>query len=211
MAFNKENKVTTKELAPSLIELLNRKANAVDLNTHINDATRHITAEERKKWNEVQDNAKAYTDTKLGEALGPITNILGNTSGSKNLATLLDEKLDKTVFDSFKSTLHRVATSGSYNDLIDKPAGVSYSDTANSALKADTATRADTATKAINADHATRADSAGTADNVKGITFYIQGSYPTGAAEGTFFFHTGELMFYVWANGKWNMTGAALR
>ena len=60
----------------------------------------------------------------------------------------------------------------------------------------------------VYADHAT---SAGTADNVKGITFYIQGSYPTGASEGTFFYHTGELMFYVWANGKWNMTGAALR
>ena len=210
MAFNKENKVTTKELAPSLIELLNRKANADELNTHINDATRHITADERKKWNESQDNAKAYTDTKLREALGPITDIIGNTEG-KNLATLLDGKLDKVVFDSFKSTLHRVATSGSYADLNDKPSGVSYSDTSNYALKADTATRADTATKAINADHATRADSAGTADNVKGITFYIQGSYPTGASEGTFFFHTGELMFYVWANGKWNMTGAALR
>ena len=210
MAFNKENKVTTKELAPSLIELLNRKANADELNTHINDATRHITADERKKWNESQDNAKAYTDTKLREALGPITDIIGNTEG-KNLATLLDGKLDKVVFDAFKSTLHRVATSGSYIDLIDKPSAISYSDTSNHALKADSATRADTATKAINADHATRADSAGTADNVKGITFYIQGSYPTGAAEGTFFFHTGELMLYVWANGKWNMTGAALR
>lgn len=210
MAFNKENKVTTKELAPSLIELLNRKANADELNTHINDATRHITADERKKWNESQDNAKAYTDTKLREALGPITDIIGNTEG-KNLATLLDGKLDKVVFDSFKSTLHRVATSGSYIDLIDKPSAIAYSDTSNSALKADTATRADTATKAINADHATRADSAGTADNVNGITFYIQESYPTGASEGTFFFHTGELMFYVWANGKWNMTGAALR
>ena len=210
MAFNKENKVTTKELAPSLIELLNRKANADELNNHINDATRHITADERKKWNESQDNAKAYTDTKLREALGPITDIIGNTEG-KNLATLLDGKLDNVVFDAFKSTLHRVATSGSYNDLNDKPSGVSYSDTSNYALKADTATRADTATKAINADRATRADSAGTADNVKGITFYIQKSYPTGASEGTFFFHTGELMFYVWANGKWNMTGAALR
>lgn len=211
MAFNKENKVTTKELAPSLIELLNRKANAVDLNNHINDATRHITAEERKKWNEVQDNSKAYTDTKLREALGPITDILGNTSGSKNLATLLNEKLDKVVFNSFKSTLHRVATSGSYIDLIDKPSAIAYSDTSNSALKADTAIRADTATKAINADHATRADSAGTADNVKGMTFYIQGSYPPGASGGTFFYHTGERMFYVWANNKWNMTGAALR
>ena len=210
MAFNKENKVTTKELAPSLIELLNRKANADELNTHINDATRHITADERKKWNESQDNAKAYTDTKLSKALGPINNIIGNTEG-KNLATLLDGKLDKVVFDAFKSTLHRVATTGSYIDLIDKPSAIAYSDTANKALKADTATRADTATKAINADHATRADSAGTADNVKGITFYIQGSYPTGAKEGTFFYHTGELMFYVWANGKWNMTGAALR
>ena len=51
--FNEENKITIAELAPSLVDLLNAKALAVDLTSHVNDADRHITPAERVKWNKI--------------------------------------------------------------------------------------------------------------------------------------------------------------
>lgn len=44
-------------------------------------------------------------------------------SAATNLTTLLSKSfVETTTLDTFKSTLSKVATSGSYNDLTDKPA-----------------------------------------------------------------------------------------
>lgn len=210
MAFNKENKVTIKELAPSLIELLNGKATAKDFASHINNADVHVTPAERSKWNNALNEAKSYTDNKLATALGPLNNTLNQVGG--NLTNVINSKLDKATFDAFRGTLHRVATTGSYNDLKDKPSGISYSDTANKALKADTAVTAQMADRAKEADHAKNADNASNADRVGGIRFTIGNTYPANPQNNKdVFYHTGELMLYVYANNAWQMTGAALR
>ena len=47
--FNKENKVSYQELAPSLQAMLDGKASIAVLNNHINDNARHITNDERAK------------------------------------------------------------------------------------------------------------------------------------------------------------------
>ena len=51
MAFDKINKVSMAELTPELQELINSKASQEDLNTHRNNTTIHITAQERDTWN----------------------------------------------------------------------------------------------------------------------------------------------------------------
>ena len=117
--FNKENMITLKELAPSLVEIITSKAAQKDLTAHINNQDMHITPSERTKWNASLDDSKSYTDSKLADVLGPIKDQIGGDLN--NLTTLLAKKLDKTTFDSFRGTLARVATSGSYNDLKDQP------------------------------------------------------------------------------------------
>ena len=57
MAFNKENKVTYAELAPSLQEMLNRKVNIDDFNKHISNNDIHITAAERTYWNCIEQKS----------------------------------------------------------------------------------------------------------------------------------------------------------
>ena len=162
--FNEENKITIAELAPSLVDLLNAKALAVDLTSHVNDGDRHISAAERTKWNKALDDAKSYTDSELAKALGPIKNMISGTDTS--LSTLLNSKLDKSTFENFRTGLAAVATSGSYNDLRDQPSALSYSDTSNKALRAERAGYADEAGHAKTADEATHAVNADSAIRV---------------------------------------------
>lgn len=213
MAFNKENKITIKELAPSLIDLLNKKANRVDLDNHINNSNVHITPTERTKWNDSLNQAKQYTDTQLSKALGPIKDAIGDSQDSQtSLTTLLNQKLDKTTFESFRNTLHRVATSGSYNDLTDKPSGLAYSDTANKALKADSATKADRATNADHATNADRATNANNADRVGDIRITINNAFPSNPTNNKdLCYRWDEKMWYCYCSNGWQMTGAALR
>lgn len=208
--FNKENKITLKELAPSLAELINSKASQRDLSAHINNADMHVTPAERTKWNSALNDAKAYTNAELEKALGPIKQSIGDSGTS--LTTLLNSKLDKSTFDSFRGTLARVATSGSYNDLVDQPSGLSYSDTANKALKAERATLADDALHAKLADEATHALNADDAKRVNGIRVLVAADFPTNPQNNKeLFFHTGQRMWYCYCNNGWQMTGSALR
>ena len=55
--FNKENMITLKELAPSLVEIITRKAAQKDLTAHINNQDMHITPSERTKWNASLDDS----------------------------------------------------------------------------------------------------------------------------------------------------------
>lgn len=208
--FNEENKITIAELAPSLVDLINSKAAAVDLTTHVNDGDRHISPAERTKWNKALDDAKSYTDSELAKALGPIKDMISGTDTS--LSTLLNAKLDKSTFDTFRTGLAAVATSGSYNDLKDQPSALSYSDTANKALKAERAGYADEAGHAKTADEATHAVSADSAIRINGIRITISNEYPTNPQNNKeFFYHTGLRMLYVYTNNGWQMTGSALR
>lgn len=208
--FNEENKITIAELAPSLVDLLNAKALAVDLTSHVNDADRHITSAERVKWNKTLDDAKSYTDSELSKALGPIRDMISGTDTS--LTTLLNSKLDKAVFDNFRTGLAAVATSGSYNDLRDQPSALSYSDTANKALRADRAGYSDEAGHAKTADEATHAATADSAIRINGIRITIGTEYPTSPQNNKeFFYHTAQRMLYIYTDNGWQMTGAALR
>lgn len=208
--FNEENKITIAELAPSLVDLLNAKALKVDLTAHVNDADRHITPAERTKWNSALDNAKSYTDSELSKALGPIRDMISGTDTS--LSTLLNAKLDKAVFDNFRTGLAAVATSGSYNDLRDQPSALSYSDTANKALRADRAGYSDEAGHSKTSDEATHAATADSAIRINGIRITIGGEYPISPQNNKeLFYHTAQRMLYIYTDNGWQMTGAALR
>lgn len=208
--FNEENKITIAELAPSLVDLLNAKALKVDLTAHVNDADRHITPAERTKWNKALDDAKSYTDSELSKALGPIRDMISGTDTS--LSTLLNAKLDKSVFDNFRTGLAAVATSGSYNDLRDQPSALSYSDTANKALRAERAGYSDEAGHSKTADEATHAATADSAIRINGIRITIGGEYPMSPQNNKeLFYHTAQRMLYIYTDNGWQMTGAALR
>lgn len=208
--FNEENKITIAELAPSLVDLLNAKALKVDLTAHVNDADRHITPAERTKWNKALDDAKSYTDSELSKALGPIRDMISGTDTS--LSTLLNAKLDKSVFDNFRTGLAAVATSGSYNDLRDQPSALSYSDTANKALRAERAGYSDEAGHSKTADEATHAASADSAIRINGIRITIGAEYPMSPQNNKeLFYHTAQRMLYIYTDNGWQMTGAALR
>ena len=200
--FNKENKVSYQELAPSLQAMLDGKANITILNNHINDNARHITNDERAKWNATLQDANTW-------AKNYVNGLLGDFGGqSVTLMDVVKSKLDKTEFENFKRTLARIAFTGSYNDLIDKPSGISFSDTANKALNADRATLADRATVA---DRATNADLAENAKRVGGIRVTIDGTAPANPENNKeIWFNTTNLTVYFYVNNQWRMTRCAV-
>lgn len=200
--FNKENKVSYQELSPSLQAMLDGKANITILNNHINDNTRHITNDERAKWNATLQDANTW-------AKNYVNGLLGDFGGQGvTLMDVVKSKLDKTEFENFKRTLARIAFTGSYNDLIDKPSGISFSDTANKALNADRATLADRATVA---DRATNADLAENAKRVGGIRVTIDGTAPVNPENNKeIWFNTTNLTVYFYVNNQWRMTRCAV-
>lgn len=196
--FNKENKVSYQELAPSLQAMLDGKASITVLNNHINDNARHITNDERAKWNATLQDANTW-------AKNYVNGLLGDFGGQGvTLMDVVKSKLDKTEFENFKKTLARIAFTGSYNDLTDKPSGMSYSDTANKALTADKAKLADRATTA---DRTAIADMAEDSKRVGGIRVTISGTAPTSPENNKeIWFNTTNLTVYFYVNNQWRMT-----
>lgn len=196
--FNNENKVSYHELAPSLQAMLDGKANISVINAHVNDNARHITNDERAKWNATLQDANNW-------AKNYINGLLGDFGGQGvTLMDVVKSKLDKTEFENFKKTLARIAFTGSYNDLTDKPSGMSYSDTANKALTADKAKLADRATTA---DRAAIADMAEDSKRVGGIRVTISGTAPTNPENNKeIWFNTTNLTVYFYVNNQWRMT-----
>lgn len=170
MSFNKINKVSEQELTPELQELIRSKESISNVTLHRENTTVHITANERETWNSALNNANAYTDQLIAAVMG------NGISSDSNVTKLLNSKVNNTDFEQFKSTLHAVSFSGSYNDLLDKPSQVSYSQNANHAYSADQATNATTSDSAKNADYATNAGNAGT---VGGVRITIGTTAPT--------------------------------
>lgn len=213
MAFNKENKVTYAELAPSLQEMINKKLNDYDFSRHINDKIVHITEAEREYWNSLEKKAREYTDS-------VISNIVGSTAeqieklkkGQSGFGSLLDniaKCLLESDFEEWKKSLNRVAFSGSYNDLKDLPSAMSYSDSANNANHAKEADHA------LTADHAKSVESAEFAKNsalVNNIRVTVGPTAPTNPInDREIWYDTTELFIKFWHNGEWQYTGAALR
>lgn len=196
MAFDKINKVSEQELTPLLQEKINSKLAKVDFDKHNNDMVRHITAEERENWDNTLDNANKYTDKKFSTIVGNLPD------SSKSIIDYLNLKYDKTSFEAFKATLSTVAFSGKYDDLIGKPATISYSDQANSALEAEHAKDSDHADKA---DQATNATTANNAITVNGIRVYVQPAAPsvTNANDKVIWFDTTNKIFKCCVNLVW--------
>lgn len=203
MAFNKENKVTYAELAPSLQDMLNRKVNNDDFNKHISNNDIHITAAERTYWNSVEQKSNNYTDKRF-EA------IVGNyEDAGKTIIDLINQRLLTTDFNNWKATLKKIAFTGSYNDLKDLPSAIAYSDTANNANHAANADNATNATHANNADYAT---SAGDSATVGRIRITVGPTAPSNPKEKKeIWFDTNALYVKFWVNNAWQYTGAALR
>lgn len=203
MAFNKENKVTYAELAPSLQDMLNRKLNTADFNKHISNNDIHITAQERNYWNSIEQAAQNYTNQQFKRIVGPIED------STKTILELINQRLLTSDFDNWKATLSNVAFSGSYNDLRDLPSNIAYSDTANNA---NHATKADTATNATHATNADYATNAGDAATVGGIRVTIGASAPSNPVnDKEIWYNTTSLYVFFYHNNTWQYTGAALR
>ena len=203
MAFNKENKVTYAELAPSLQDMLTRKVNNDDFNKHIYNNDIHITAAERTYWNSVEQKSNNYTDKRFKD-------IVGNyEDAGKTIIDLINQRLLTSDFNNWNATLKKIAFTGSYNDLKDLPSAIAYSDTANNANHAATADNATNATHANNADYATIAGDSAT---VGGIRITVGPTAPSDPKDKKeIWFDTNELYVKFWVNNAWQYTGAALR
>lgn len=203
MAFNKENKVTYAELAPSLQDMLNRKVNNDDFNKHISNNDIHITAAERTYWNSVEQKSNNYTDKRFKD-------IVGNyEDAGKTIIDLINQRLLTSDFNNWNATLKKIAFTGSYNDLKDLPSAIAYSDTANNANHAANADNATNATHANNADYATKAGDSAT---VGGIRITVGPTAPSDPKDKKeIWFDTNALYVKFWVNNAWQYTGAALR
>ena len=203
MAFNKENKVTYAELAPSLQDMLNRKVNNDDFNKHISNNDIHITAAERTYWNSVEQKSNNYTDKRFKD-------IVGNyEDAGKTIIDLINQRLLTSDFNNWNATLKKIAFTGSYNDLKDLPSAIAYSDTANNANHAANADNATNATHANNADYAT---TAGDSATVGGIRITVGPTAPSDPKDKKeIWFDTNALYVKFWVNNAWQYTGAALR
>ena len=195
MAFDKINKVSEQELTPELQEKINSKCSTEIFEQHKNNTTVHITANERDMWNSTYEQAVNYINS-------AIYNVVGTSlSSDTNIIEIIDGKVSKNDFNSFKDTLHNIAFSGSFNDLKDKPSQVAYSQDANHAYVADAAITAETATKA---DSATYATNAGNAATVGGVRITISGSAPSDPVAGKeLWFDTTEGAIKAYVGTTW--------
>lgn len=114
------------------------KANSSDLTSHTENTSIHVTTSDKSKWNAKQDAISDLAAIRAGASkgatalqsytekyTGTITGITMNgaskgTSGVVNLGTVITEHQDISG-KADKSSLAAVATSGSYNDLSNKP------------------------------------------------------------------------------------------
>lgn len=199
MAFDLKNKVSYVELTPELQALIDSKAAQADFLAHKNDNDIHITAQERQTWNAMLDEAKEYTDSMMDTIVGLIPD------EGQTIIEIINTKVDNSVFEEWKATIHQIAYTGSYNDLVDKPASISFSDQANKALEADHAKEADHATEA---DHAAEADHAKNADTVNNIGVFMQPTQPTPTTDFALWFDTNNQILKAYYSGSWKSTRA---
>ena len=197
MAFDTINKVSEQELTPALQAKINSKAEQADLTSHKNNMIMHITAEERDKWNSILDQSKTYTDERFNKIIGSLGDLANNTT----IMDLLNLKLNTSDFNTFKGTLAKVATSGNFDDLSNKPTSAAYSDKANYATTSGTADNAKKADYATNAGTANYANNAGRVNGIRVSIGSATPSSPVNNAEVWFNTNIGAFMAYI--NGAW--------
>lgn len=127
---------------------------ALDLENHAENETVHITAEEREEWDAKQDAISDLGTIRSGAALGATA--LQSVPSGYATETYVDNHHDNTKQDkidashklsaNYVSGLSTVATTGSYNDLSNKPSlatvatSGSYNDLTNKPVLATVAT-----------------------------------------------------------------------
>ena len=117
------------------------KANQTSLDTHTGNSTIHITAQERESWNGKSDADSVYTKSEIDSKVSTINQQINTKAnqtdftahtGNDTIHITAQERADwngKTTMAAVEAKgyavandLATVATSGSYNDLSDKPA-----------------------------------------------------------------------------------------
>ena len=133
---NKQNALTSQQI--NNINAVPDKANASELTSHTDDTDIHVTPTEKTTWNNKANKATtlsgygitdAYTKTQVDKKVSDLVNSAPETLDTLNeLANALgnDPNFATTVANQIgtkanTSDLSAVATSGSYNDLSDKP------------------------------------------------------------------------------------------
>lgn len=123
--FNDGNRVTMGELSDDLQKIINDKAEKVELEFHASDTDIHITPIERSDWNAIRDDLKKHIDDVFSIIVGD------NSTLGMDIVAALKDKLSVSKFDQFLYLLPKVAKTGNYDDLINKPSSVSFSDSSN--------------------------------------------------------------------------------
>ena len=100
----------------NLQSTLNEKATSAALNSHINDTIKHITADERTKWNKAQANQNAFSNVKIENktiSADTPTDTLTLVAGS-NITLSPDENNDKITISSTNTWKANTASQEGY-------------------------------------------------------------------------------------------------
>lgn len=100
----------------NLQSTLDKKATLTALNSHINDTTKHITADERTKWNKAQANQNAFSNVKIGNktiSADTPTDTLTLAAGS-NITLSPDENADSVTITATNTWKANTASQEGY-------------------------------------------------------------------------------------------------
>lgn len=100
----------------NLQSTLDKKATSTALNSHINDTTKHITADERTKWNKAQANQNAFSNVKIGNktiSADTPTDTLTLAAGS-NITLSPDENADSVTITATNTWKANTASQEGY-------------------------------------------------------------------------------------------------
>ena len=100
----------------NLQSTLNEKATSAALNSHINDTIKHITADERTKWDQAQANQNAFSNVKIGNktiSADTPTDTLILAAGS-NITLSPDENADSVTITATNTWKANTASQEGY-------------------------------------------------------------------------------------------------
>lgn len=100
----------------NLQSTLDQKATSTALNSHTNDSTKHITADERTKWNKAQANQNAFSNVKIGNktiSADTPTDTLTLVAGS-NITLSPDENADSVTITATNTWKANTASQEGY-------------------------------------------------------------------------------------------------
>lgn len=100
----------------NLQSTLDQKATSTALNSHTNDTTKHITADERTKWNKAQANQNAFSNVKIGNktiSADTPTDTLILAAGS-NITLSPDENADSVTITATNTWKANTASQEGY-------------------------------------------------------------------------------------------------